>query len=316
MELESKQEEPKDNNGMSPHEKYFYSVNAIFAVLAGAGTILIVEARPWSGAFWLGVFYTVSGFWGLIVMAGDLLKQRVKVTVRKIPIRTPMALLAIVGAFVFAFQFIFTVFSVRADLDTYVMPRTIAKKQVEKLRDYLFKHPGGPTIYVRAVQNDREAMEYAGQLFNALRLSSWGASGISTLTLPNAHRPAPKLSEKDASGQQVYKDNAEYWKAYNAWLEMNINNKLDERNWSQDGLCIDVELAGQPTSEDPRIKTPAEILKDAMAYADVEVTCGGGAADRGKDTLIVMVGHRPRILGDNEPLLMRIGEWIQRAGSE
>lgn len=293
-----------------------------FITLFGTGTFVIYGSQSTTGEI-CGVAMIVVGFTGMTVCAWPQLKDPISGNLRL----TRSAVQRIVHyplyrtaakRLVLGYILIYCVLyarQLRTDLDTYVMPRNVTKKQVERLREYLSKQTPS-TISVRVVLNDGEAMEYAGQLFNAMRRTNWEATRIEYLKIPNAHRPAPTPTDVDAQGKRLYKDNEEFLKAYSAWIEMDITNKLDEHAWGEEGLCIQTEFAGQPPSPDPRKTTPEQVLKDALTYAGIEVNCGGGSPDRGKDVLILFVGHRPRILGDTEPLLTRIGEWLQRLGND
>jgi hypothetical protein len=78
------------------------------------------------------------------------------------------------------------------------------------------------------------------------------------------------------------------------------------------GLDIDVELAGQPTNPDPRHPDPVTVLKDAFQYAGIGVNGGYGAADRGRYAIFITVGHMPRGLRYEEPLLRKFGNWLRR----
>jgi hypothetical protein len=62
--------------------------------------------------------------------------------------------------------------SLHNDLDTYVMPRILTKEQSDDLRKYLSNHEAH-AVAVRVNVRDREALEYASQIFNALKLADW-----------------------------------------------------------------------------------------------------------------------------------------------
>jgi hypothetical protein len=64
------------------------------------------------------------------------------------------------------------VHSLRNDLDTYGMPRTVTEKQSAVLHGCLSHHqPYAATVKVNPL--DSEAREYAGQVFDALERSGW-----------------------------------------------------------------------------------------------------------------------------------------------
>ena len=124
----------------------------------------------------------------------------------------------------------------------------------------------------------------------------------------------PTANDVDPDGKRLYKNNEDYLDARDAWLETEMSNKLAEQANDNTGLCIEVEMPGQPTNPDPRHPTPDSIMQDAMRYAGIEVNCSGGSADKGNYTMYLLVGHRPRIIGNQEPTLSKIGRWIERLG--
>ena len=73
-----------------------------------------------------------------------------------------------IGISVLVGQSGYLIFSLRADVNKYVLPREVTKEQAEKLKHYLSaRQPFGFSIEV--VPNDQEASEYASELFNAFR---------------------------------------------------------------------------------------------------------------------------------------------------
>ena len=97
-------------------------------------------------------------------------------------------------------------------------------------------------------------------------------------------------------------------------MDAEIRRNADENTYDDTGLLIEVELPGQPTNPDPRRPTPDQILGDAMRYAGIDVSGDGGSYNRGSYKLSLLVGHRPRVLGDRTPLKDRIGQWIETLG--
>lgn len=67
--------------------------------------------------------------------------------------------------------------SLRNDLDMYVMPRVVTEKQAAALRTALSSNPNTWNVQLNICSNvgDREATEFAGQLFNAIRNGGWDA---------------------------------------------------------------------------------------------------------------------------------------------
>jgi hypothetical protein len=217
------------------------------------------------------------------------------------------ALALVVGYF--AFAGLLYIHDLRSDLNAYAMPRTITEKQANRLRDYLSRYPVY-AVTVRVVSHDQEALEYAAELANALKRTNWDATGPSFIRTRRTLQE-PKPGDVDSSGKPVYKNPYDYTDAKNAWLEQEIIKDIEDRTSDLTELCIDVELAGQPTNPDPRHPAPWTILRDALHYAGITSTCGGGQADTGTNRILLDVGHRPRILGDRETLPNKIRRLIR-----
>jgi hypothetical protein len=77
------------------------------------------------------------------------------------------------------------------------------------------------------------------------------------------------------------------------------------------GLCID-EQGENAKPNDPK-HDPRELLQQAFRAANIEVNCSGGAA-AGEYKLFVLVDHRPLVMGNNEPMLVKLGRWIMQLG--
>lgn len=226
---------------------------------------------------------------------------------------------AVVMLIILSIKTVALVFEINGDFNTYIVPRTVTRTQSERLREYLSKHDAS-AVSIRVVQHDQEAMEYAGQLFNAFRQTNWDINppnhgGPESQHLPTLqNRPSP--SDIGNDGKPLYKNMDEYMQAYQAWLDIEMSNKIAEQNFDAIGLCIEVEMPGQPVNPDPRHPTPETVLQDAMRYAGIEVNCSGGGYNRDKYILYVLIGHRPRVIGDQEPTFRKIGRWIERLGDK
>jgi hypothetical protein len=153
--------------------------------------------------------------------------------------------------------------SLRSDFDTYVMPRTITQKQADDLREYLSHHEAH-AVTVKVNSLDREATEYAGQLFNALKRTDWDVT----------------MSTSDSSP-----------------------------NTLNDGMCIGV--VGQNAGPTDPKHDPQPLLQEALQSAHIESGCGSGIG-AGDYKLFLLVGRRPLKLGDQQPMLSKIGRWIER----
>ena len=205
----------------------------------------------------------------------------------------------------------------RQDIDEYLTPRTVTQEETDKLREYLAAHDAG-AVNIRVVQHDQEAMEYAGELFNSMRQTNWDVNppnhdGIAYIQDP-MRTIEPKPADADSNGNPIYKDTNDFLIAHDAWLETRISNEFSNQINDTSGLCVQVDLPGQPQNPDPRRPDPALVLRDAMDHAGIEVNCLGGAADMGKYTIFLTVGHRPRVMGQGPPMRYKIARWIMRMG--
>lgn len=117
-------------------------------------------------------------------------------------------------------------------------------------------------------------------------------------------------------GKLLYKGDNDYFMAHDEWIETEIRRNLDERIYPATGLSIqEMHVGPAPTTNpDPRFPPNAQILQEAFRNAGIEVNGGGSAFYRDKDELYLLVGHRPLVIGYEEPMLSRIGRWIERLG--
>jgi hypothetical protein len=131
---------------------------------------------------------------------------------------------------------------------------------------------------------------------------------------PYQKKPTPIEVDKDGRG--VYKTYDDYLNAHDEWIEAEIRRSIDENMYDDTGLSIQVDMAGQPVNPDPRHPTPDKILGDGMRSAGIEVTGSGGSADKGTYRVFLMIGHRPRVLGNQEPVKYKISRWIESLGQQ
>jgi hypothetical protein len=78
----------------------------------------------------------------------------------------------LVVVFFFSTYLLITLHSLRADVDAYIMPRTFTSKQSGELQDYLSSRESS-AVTVIAVSADQEALDYAAQIYEALRHTNW-----------------------------------------------------------------------------------------------------------------------------------------------
>ena len=72
-----------------------------------------------------------------------------------------------------------------------------------------------------------------------------------------------------------------------------------------DGLCF--QTTGE-NSVDPK-HNPKALLEVVFRNAEILVNCSGSTGG-GDYKLFVLVGHRPLVVGNHEPVLSRVGRWI------
>jgi hypothetical protein len=293
-----------------------------FLTLFGTGTYVIYRSQGEGGEI-LGIALIIVGFIGMIGCAWPLLKDpltgKVRVTWSLIQrvIHNPLYVkarnrLILAYAVLFAVTYVHTL---RSDLDTFIMPRTVTTEQAEKLRDYLSKREPFAVV-LDVVPNDQEAAEYAAELFNALSKTNWDVnppdhSGPSSISIPFV--PRPKLNDVGSNGKPVYRNIGEYEEAHDKWLESEIDRSVPDRMYPNAGLFIEVELPGQPTNPDPKHPRPDTVLQDALLYAGIPLDGGSGSsADKGKYSILLRISHRRRQLPTNfrQSMLFRLGRWI------
>ncbi len=159
-------------------------------------------------------------------------------------------------------------------------------------------------------------MGYAGQLFFAMRQTNWDVDppnhdGPGYIKLaPYVKRPKP--DDIDANGKRLYKAPDEYADSHDNWVEAEIRRNIDEQTYEMAGLSINVDQPGQPTNPDPRHPTPGSILRDAMQYAGIEVNGSGGAYNKDKYSISIIVGHKQREALRQDSFRYKVVQWVQR----
>ncbi|HXM20777.1 MAG TPA: hypothetical protein VN948_05890 [Terriglobales bacterium] len=262
----------------------------------------------------LGIPCSVIGLGGLLIQMREGFKARIsRIRLSRAQLLVFTRVAAVVMLTVLGIKTISLVFEIKGAFDTYVVPRGVTEKQANALRDYLSKHePSAVSVRVNSF-NDQEAMEYASELFNALRHTTWDINPPTHSGPEFIRRPAakPKANDVDAKGRPLYKSYNDYLDASDAWLEGEIDRKIADQTYGGNpGLCLEVEDAGQPTNPDPKHPAPDVILRDALRYAGIEASCGRESADTGKYTVSLFVGHRPISIGQNLTWRSRLVRWL------
>jgi hypothetical protein len=291
-------------SGISPEEKVFYVLLTIFGALFPTGLYFLVVDH-----LWWGCFYTVVGLGGLLV----LIKDRLRPIVVRLPTRKLLMLIASVSVAVLTVQVVIMIFTLRSDLDTYVMPRTITERQANDLHKYLSKYEPS-TLHIKVVQNDPEAVEYAGYLFKSLVDAGWDIN-------PPDHKfeflEMPSTQAKPDPGDPRYKgDLNAYLAARDVWLHWEILREVTEKwMYPTNGLTLHVERVGQQgLSGDPKHPAPDTSLAKALQYANIEFG-GSDSANQPTYSITLVVGHRPKANYKQSrlmPLYRRISQPIER----
>lgn len=291
---------PPDDKGMSPRELLQWILLTVFGGLFVTGLYFIVVDHPW----W-GLFYLVSGLGGMLAMIRDLLTPQIN----KVPIRTPLKVLASASFIILLVQMVSVIFGVRSDLDAYVTPRTITAKQADDLREY-FSHHEPCVISVKVVPDDPEAMDYANMLFEALIKTKCDID-------PPKHN-GPDFYKVTTLSTVVperrdYNNDNDYLIAHSTWVE----GELARRKYiGLTGFCVGVDEAAHPDgrdSQDPNHPDPEIVVEDALKYAKIGPNCFGFLKDQ--NTVPILIGHRPLAIRKYswlQPWYDRIRKWVEQ----
>jgi hypothetical protein len=146
-------------------DRLFWVLLTIFGSVFATGIFVISER------FWLGLSEVVFGVVGLIWLIRDHLTP----TITVVPIKTPLIILASMGVSIFAGYTFSQFVTIKRTVTRYVLPRTLTEKQTSNLQKYLSQRKTHP-VAVKVNPLDSEALQYASQLFNALKQANWDAT--------------------------------------------------------------------------------------------------------------------------------------------
>jgi hypothetical protein len=157
-----------------PEEKRFGNDSVVFQFLKAIAAALlplavakIVASSVSVGVVLLGAAaccYAVGAKWDVIsAKAGTRLSS----ILEKIVVRVRYPMYALLFVFVLGY-----VISMRNDFDTYTRPRSVTAQQSDEVHGFL-SHRKLYSVTVKVNPRDEEALDYAGQIFNALKLSGW-----------------------------------------------------------------------------------------------------------------------------------------------
>jgi len=295
-----------DSEEQLPQDRWYWGWYGIFLALLGIS--------PFVPAIF-GIPCGVIGIGGLLIQMREGFRARIsrirQVHISRAQLLAFMRIAAVAMLIILGIKTISLVFVINDAFDEYIAPRRVTTEQAYKLKDYLSKREAY-SVSIKVIRHDQEAMEYASQLFFAMTQTNWDVDppnhdGPGYLELqPYVKRPS----------RGDYKTDDDYSNAHDEWIESEIRRHTDENMYDDYGLCLQVGIAGQPVNPDPRHPTPDTVLRDAMQYAGIEVNCGGGATNQGKYTMYFIVGHRPRVIGYQEPTFRKIGRWLEGLGHE
>jgi hypothetical protein len=159
----------------------------------------------------------------------------------------------------------------RSDLNEYVLPRTVTATQSADLLEYLSHH---------------EPHSVTVKVY----VSPYIPSNLS---------PSPSDQEATIYAGQLFTA------LKNTDWRVTIDYSNKEPLPRNPGLCI--QTGGSSAPVDAK-HDPVALLQAAFAAAHIAVNCSGG---NGGGDLFVLVGHRQLVLGDQEPLLLKIGRWME-----
>jgi hypothetical protein len=283
--------------------------------------ILFVSGAPWWK--WLlsvavGIFFVwMAHYWPRVrprlgpVFVASITRVANNFWLRRIAVVTIFGCL-ITSVLYFAFQ-------LRKDLDMYVMPRTITAQQAKRLSEFLSRYPSFSVGVKVAYPSDEESSEYAGELFGALRNTKLDVNppnhdGPAPMRFPK-YMPKPHRDDIDQFGKPLYADDNIFAAAQDRWLDSEIQWNIDSRFYPSRGLTTMYTSVGPAINPDPLHPSSVSILHDALAYAGIKVD--GSVSGFGKlEEVYLLVGLRPEKLGDEEPMLMKIGRAIERIGAK
>jgi hypothetical protein len=149
-------------------ERLFWVLLTVFGALFANGLFFVFGSEHF-GAFLAGAVTGTVGLIGLIVLKRDRIK--------KIPIRLPLLIVGISSVSLLIGYIPYAVSKTYSKLEIYVLPRSVASKQSNALKDYLAHHEAH-AVTVKVNSLDPEAREYAGQIFNALKQTEWNVDFI------------------------------------------------------------------------------------------------------------------------------------------
>jgi len=225
----------------------------------------------------LGIVSVSAGSIGLILL---LVGKRFRNIVRALPVRKLLSILASIGVMFVVASVFYQLRQIQDDLNSYVMPRTVTSDQATEIRNTLFTNPSEVPVNVFSSSGDPEAVEYAGQITDAISGGGWNAS-FRTIN------PWEPTDDPDKNGGDFH--------AIYVAIEQ--------------GIAIRTCIVGQPTNPDPKHPTPDATLSMALTAAHIQA----GSASRSnclKYSVVIEVGRRPVVINREPTRLYRIGRSI------
>src|SRR5208337_816665 len=199
-------ESEKPDREELPQDRLFLVALTIFGSMFASGLFVVFQSLGW------GLFQLIGGFLGLVVLIRDrtnvnfLRNTRIPKLPAGIPLRTLVLVLASATISIFVGHTISQIMTIQTAVDQYVLPRSLTKKQVDEIRDYL-SHRKVYSVTVKANPLDGEALEYAGQLFNALRGTDWTVEMNTSNQEPGTPNPGLCIEELGANSKPKFNPN-------------------------------------------------------------------------------------------------------------
>lgn len=185
-----------------PQTRLFWVALTIFGSMFATGLFIVFQNLGW------GLFDTIAGFLGLIVLVRDrgnmdFLRTTKLPKLPGIPVRTVLLTLASAAISIFVGQTISQIMTIQTAVTQYVLPRSLTEKQTDVLRDFLSHHKSY-SVTVKANPLDGEAIEYAGQLFNALHGTDWTVEMNTSNQDPNTLNPGLCIDEMGVNAKPKF----------------------------------------------------------------------------------------------------------------
>ena len=152
---------------------------AVSGIAVAAGYLIGVDP------FWLilaaGAFLGISLVLVLAVATNSLRKAWTNLSRPLFWSLISVASVTLISLIVIGYQ----VYTLRRDIDWYVMPRELTAKQISHIEDVLRSYHESHEVTVEVADNDQEAANYMSQIISAINGSGWLVTGTTTVKTSN-----------------------------------------------------------------------------------------------------------------------------------